>query len=140
MQDWMDELLADLPAEPMPQGLILRLQARLRRARRRELWVRRAGRLALAWAAGLGAVGLWSNLENLAGILPVPTLAAALDWLLQALASPLDVLMAMPASLVAWAGSQGTALTLAFALLAVSAFFGLASLLEDQTEQSEVVT
>lgn len=88
MSDSLDDLLAALPCEPCPEGLVLRIQRELGRARRRALWVRHGMRVG-ALVAGLA--GAWVAYPGMKGwALPLPEIQEVGAWLGLALLSPVE--------------------------------------------------
>ncbi len=88
MDDWLDDLLAELPSQSTSAGLVHRVQARLAVARRGESRQRSVGHGLMALAA---AAGVWLLLPHLRWIVraaPAISLAGMADWLRSLVDSP----------------------------------------------------
>jgi hypothetical protein len=136
MSDAWDELLRQLPSDPPSPALLAQVQARLQAERRRRiLEARIQSGVALAAASG----GTWLLVPWLAGTdwpLPTLTLARIAGWLSGLAASPMGSALVSLAGLQAWtsrwSASMDLLATLALALLAVPACWGVLRLLADE--------
>jgi len=140
MSDWLDELLGQLPSDPIPEQLIPQVRLTLVRAQRRALRIRRVqGWLAIA-AGTLGVGMLFSGLGGRIGPIAQPTAADLEMALAAASASPIQALVGLPSQVVGWVGGFETWLILAFALLALPALYGASRLIVPEPRQSGVMS
>ncbi len=103
MSDRLDNLLGQLPPDPLPEDLIVRVQARLHARRSLERWTQRAQALALAASAALGT---WLLLFSGAGVgnlgLPGLTADVWLQWFSGAASSPQSATLQAASGALAW--------------------------------------
>lgn len=143
MNDWLDDLLEDMPSEPCPSDLAFLVQARLRKTRRRSRWINHGLRLGMVVAS---AVGLWLIIpwvevfiENAS-----PPYFSGIDvWLNAFINSPGGVLLDSIEIAFSWlsqivAGFEAEFI-LALILLATPAFYGGALMLSSRESQEGAV-
>ncbi|HEX9677126.1 MAG TPA: hypothetical protein VGA07_14215 [Anaerolineales bacterium] len=140
MSEWLDELLGQLPSDPIPEQLIPQVRLRLVRAQRRALRIRRVQGWLAAAAGTLGVGMLFSGLGGRIGPIAQPTAADLEMALAAASASPIQTLVGLPAQVVGWVGGFETWLILAFALLALPALYGASRLIVPEPRQSGVMS
>lgn len=135
MTDRLDDLLSRLPAEPLPEGLVVRVQSRLHAQRRIEIWRARGERLVLAASATVGAWLLLIESAHLGNLLPDQTLDTLLQWLTGVAASPQTATLQAASGAIAWgdwiSGQMSLSVLLALILLAVPATAVLIALVKE---------
>lgn len=140
MDHW-DELLARLPSEDCPPGLVSRVQVRLTRARRLQHLREQAGWVVLS---GMTAFSLWLLAPHagvVARALPAITLSDLAQWLGFALTSPYEAALTAfsgaASSTEALGGGAGPDLILALTLLAIPAAAVVLSLVGRSSRRGE---
>ncbi len=143
MSDRLDELLAIMPADPYPEDLADRVQARLVQIRRRSRRIRRVIHFSLVVAS---VVGLWLILpraETFVATVPDFSLDAVEEWLSALARSPGEVLLNLSGAVMAWISELASALeieiVLALGFLTASALYGVITLLSNGASQKEVI-
>jgi len=139
MNDAWDKLLRQLPSDPPPPRLVAQVQARLQTVRRRRIW---GGRIQSGVALAAAAGGTWLLVPRMAGMdwpLPVLTPARIAGWYSSLTTSPLGSALGTLAGLQAWISSWSASMdllvTLALALLATPACWGVLRLLADENRR-----
>lgn len=143
MNDWLDDLLEDMPSEPCPSDLAFLVQARLRKTRRRSKWINYGLRLGMVVAS---AVGLWLIIpwvEVLMVNASSITFSGIDEWLNALITSPGGVLLDSIEIAFSWlsqivAGFEAEFI-LALILLATPAFYGGALMLSSRESQEGAV-
>jgi hypothetical protein len=136
VNDWLEGMLQEMPAQPYPTELTTRIQAQLSNARRRSRWVEWGIRLAML-GAGLGGVLLTiTRLDALmATINPIMSIDPV-EWTGRLLHSPETAWMSLIGSLTVWisqlSASSDPGLLLSLGLLAVPAFYAVIVVLSDK--------
>ncbi len=143
MPDRLDELLAMMPADPYPEDLTDRVQARLVEIRRRSLRIRRV--LHFSLVAG-SVVGLWLILpraEMFLTTVPDLSLATVEEWLSALARSPGESLLNLLGTCIRWISGLVSALdfeiVLGLGILTASALYGVINLLTNGASQEEVM-
>ena len=144
MNDWLEDMLHELPAQPYPTELTTRIQVQLSRARRRARWAETGIRLAML-GAGLGGVLL--SIPRLDALIATinPIMGVDLiEWTGRLLHSPERTLMSLFGSLTAWLSqlsvSSDPGLLISLGLLAVPAFYAVIVVLSDKIPHEGVWT
>ena len=143
MNDWLDDLLEDMPSEPCPSDLAFLVQARLRKTRRRSKWIDHGLRLGMVVAS---AVGLWLIIpwvEVLMVNASSITFSGIDEWLNAFITSPGGVFLDSIEIAFSWlsqivAGFEAEFI-LALILLATPAFYGGALMLSSRESQEGAV-
>ncbi len=137
MTDRLDDLLSRMPAESLPAGLVVRVQARLHARRRMETWMARGERLVLV---GSAAVGVWLLLierSQIGNLMPNLSIDVLLQWLTGVAASPQTATLQAASGAIAWGdwltGQMSLPVMLALILLAAPATAMLIALLKEPT-------
>jgi hypothetical protein len=140
--DSLDELLYDLPSEPLPLDLVERIQADIatyRKRRRRIVACFRTIHSAMA-LTGVGLI--LPRMEELLGLIPSVSTHKLGNWLSLAVESPNDASLELISSLERWGTSCieniEAAAILALLLLAFAGFLELRQILR-RTETQEGV-
>lgn len=135
MNDRLDELLSRMPAESLPEGLVMRVQSRLHAQRRLEMWQARAQRLLLAASATAGAWLLLIQSAHMGDWLPNLSVDTLVQWLSGIVASPQAATLQAASGAIAWgdwlSGQMTLSVVVALILLAVPATAILFSLLKE---------
>lgn len=135
MNDRLDELLSRMPAESLPEGLVMRVQSRLHAQRRLEMWQARAQRLLLAASATAGAWLLLIQGAHMGDWLPNLSVDTLVQWLSGIVASPQAATLQAASGAIAWgdwlSGQMTLSVVVALILLAVPATAILSSLLKE---------
>lgn len=135
MTDRLDDLLSRMPAESLPDGLVVRVQARLHARRRMEAWMARGERLVLV---GSAAVGVWLLLierSQIGNLMPNLSIDVLLQWLTGVAASPQTATLQAASGAIAWgdwlSSQMNLPMLLALILLAAPATAILFALLKE---------
>lgn len=135
MTDRLDDLLSRLPAESLPEGLVVRVQSRLHAQRRLEIWRARGERLLLAASATVGAWLLLIESAHAGNLLPDQSLDTLVQWLTGVAASPQTATLQAASGAIAWgdwiSGQLSLSVLLALILLAVPATAVLIALVKE---------
>lgn len=135
MTDRLDDLLSRLPAESLPEGLVVRVQSRLHARRQLEIWRARAERLVLAASATAGAWLLLIASAHVSNLVPDLTMDTLVQWLTGVAASPQTATLQAASGAIAWgdwiSGQMSLSVLLALILLAVPATAALFALLKE---------
>ena len=143
MNDWLDDLLEDIPSEPCPSDLAVQVRARLRATRRRSRWINLGLRLGMVVAS---AVGLWLIIPWVEVLIEnaSPPYFSGIDvWLNAFINSPGGVVLDSTEIAFSWisqvvAGFEAEFI-LALVLLATPAFYGGALMLSSRESQEGAV-
>ncbi len=143
MSDRLDELLALIPADPYPEDLTERVQARLAQVRRRSRRIRYLLHFSLVV---LSIVGLWLILPRVETFLtaaPDLSLGAVEEWLNALASSPGEALLNLLGMVITWISELASALdieiVLGLGILTAAALYGVISLLSNGVSQEEVM-
>jgi len=143
MNDWLDDLLEDMPSEPCPSDFVVQVRAQLRKTRRQSRWINLGLRLSMVMAS---AVGLWLFIPRVE-VLIVNASSISFggidEWLNALITSPGGVLLDSTQIAFSWISQVVAGLEaefiLALILLATPALYGGASLLSRQESQEGAV-
>lgn len=143
MSDRLDELLAMMPADPYPEDLADRVQARLVLIRRRSRRIRRVLHFSLVVAS---VVGLWLILpraETFLTFVPDLSLGTIEEWLGALARSPGEALFNLSGTVITWiselASGMDIEIVLVLGILTASALYGVITLLSNGASQEEVM-
>ncbi|HEY48127.1 MAG: hypothetical protein AMJ88_03960 [Anaerolineae bacterium SM23_ 63] len=143
MSDRLDELLAMMPADPYPEDLADRVQARLAQIRRRSRRIRLFLHFLLVVAS---VVGLWliiPQVEMFITTLPDLSLATVEEWLRTLVRSPGEAFLNLSGTVITWISELASALNieivLVLGILTASALYGVITLLSNGASQEEVM-
>ncbi|HEY43657.1 MAG TPA: hypothetical protein G4O11_06715 [Anaerolineae bacterium] len=143
MPDRLDELLAVMPADPCPEDLTVRIQARLTYMRWRSRRIRRVLHFMLV---GVSVVGMWlilPRVETFLTALPDLSLAAVEEWLNALARSPGEALLNLSGVIITWISELASALeieiVLALGILTASALYGIITLLSNGASRKEAM-
>lgn len=143
MSDRLDELLALLPADPYPEDLTERVQARLVQLRRRSRRIRYLLHFSLVVVS---IVGLWLILpraESFLTAVPDLSLGAVEEWLNALARSPGEALLNLLGMVITWISELASALdieiVLGLGILTAAALYGVINLLSNGVSQEEVM-
>jgi hypothetical protein len=141
--DSMDELLFDLPSEPLPSDLVQRIQANI--AAHRKRWQRLTTLLRFLHVvmAFIGIGLLLPRLEGLLSLVPAVSFQKMEIWLRLVFESPNEASLEMISSLENWSTSSlqsiETVALFALLLLAFAGFLGLRQFLRRNESQEGVL-
>lgn len=143
MTDRLDELLTIMPADPYPEDLADRVQARLAQVRRRSRRIRRVLHFSMVVAS---VVGLWLILPRAETFLTTVSdlsLGPVEEWLSALARSPGEALLNLSGTVITWISELVSALdieiVLVLGILTASALYGVITLLSNGASQEEVM-
>jgi hypothetical protein len=143
MSDRLDELLAAMPADPCPEDLMIRIQARLAYMRRRSRRIRLVLHFSLV---GVSVVVIWlilPRVKTYLTTLPGLSLAAVEEWLSVLVSSPGEALLNLSGAVLTWISELASALdieiVLALGILIAIALYGVITLLSNGASRKEVM-
>lgn len=135
MNDRLDDLLSRMPAESLPAGLVIRVQARVHAQRRLDIWRGRVERLVLAGSTAAGGWLLLIGSAHMGDLMPNLSIDTLLQWLTGVAASPETATLRAASGAIAWgdwiSGQLNLSVLLALILLVVPATSILFALLKE---------
>jgi hypothetical protein len=144
MSDRLDDLLTRMPANPYPQDLVERVNARLAVRRRRSRRVRRVFHSSLVVVSLVGLWLIFPRAEAVFNALADLSIDPLEAWLSALVKSPGKALLNLSGTVVMWISEIASALDIEFVIalgiLTATALYGVLTLVSNGAPRKEVMT